>query len=174
MITIFDKWEAVIRRCSIKKVFLGILQNSQKNICVRVSFLINFQAWYLFWRTSLLKKRLWHRCFPVNFAKFLRTAFFCRTSPVAAYVFLSVYADNSVYIFKIWIWSKIFAKIVTAFSCYVFVTSDMFDRVLNMPLISSKISEFSLRKKCLNLVFLWSVFSRNRTEYGDLLTIYFQ
>ena len=27
---------------------------------------------------TLLKKRLWHRCFPVNFAKFLRT------SPVAA------------------------------------------------------------------------------------------
>ena len=24
---------------------------------------------------SLLKKRLWHRCFPVNFAKFLRTPF---------------------------------------------------------------------------------------------------
>ena len=22
---------------------------------------------------ALLKKRLWHRCFPVNFAKFLRT-----------------------------------------------------------------------------------------------------
>ena len=25
--------------------------------------------------TTLLKKRLWHRCFPVNFAKFLRTPF---------------------------------------------------------------------------------------------------
>ena len=25
--------------------------------------------------TTLLKKRLWHRCFPVNFTKFLRTAF---------------------------------------------------------------------------------------------------
>ena len=24
---------------------------------------------------SFLKKRLWHRCFPVNFAKFLRTHF---------------------------------------------------------------------------------------------------
>ena len=27
-------------------------------------------------RATLLKKRLWHRCFPVNFAKFLRTPFF--------------------------------------------------------------------------------------------------
>ena len=25
---------------------------------------------------TLLKKRLWHRCFPVNFAKFLRIPFF--------------------------------------------------------------------------------------------------
>ena len=25
---------------------------------------------------TLLKKRLWHRCFPVNFAEFLRTLFF--------------------------------------------------------------------------------------------------
>ena len=25
--------------------------------------------------STLLKKRLWHRCFPVNFAKFLRTPF---------------------------------------------------------------------------------------------------
>ena len=25
---------------------------------------------------TLLKKRLWHRCFPVNFTKFLRTTFF--------------------------------------------------------------------------------------------------
>ena len=24
---------------------------------------------------TLLKKRLWHKCFPVNFAKFLRTSF---------------------------------------------------------------------------------------------------
>ena len=34
--------------------------------------------------TTLLKKRLWHRCFPVNFVKFLRTPFY-RTAPVAAF-----------------------------------------------------------------------------------------
>ena len=28
---------------------------------------------------TLLKKRLWHRCFPVNFAKFLRTPFLQNT-----------------------------------------------------------------------------------------------
>ena len=36
--------------------------------------------------TTLLKKRPWHRCFPVNFAKFSRTLF-CRTPPVAASTF---------------------------------------------------------------------------------------
>ena len=32
---------------------------------------------YLFWHeaSTLLKKRPWHRCFPVSFAKFLRTPF---------------------------------------------------------------------------------------------------
>ena len=34
---------------------------------------------------TLLKKWLWHRCFPVNFAKFSRTFFFNRTLPVAAF-----------------------------------------------------------------------------------------
>ena len=38
-----------------KKMFLEILQNSYE------------------------KRRPWYRCFPVNFAKFLRTPFFCRT-----------------------------------------------------------------------------------------------
>ena len=34
--------EAVTQRCSIKNVFLEILQNSQENSCARVSFLIKF------------------------------------------------------------------------------------------------------------------------------------
>ena len=45
----------------MKKVILEISQNSQENTCGRVSGL------------QLYKKRPWHRCFPVNFAKFLRT-----------------------------------------------------------------------------------------------------
>ena len=32
------------------------------------------------WPVTLLKKSLWHRCFPVNFAKFLRTSFSQNTS----------------------------------------------------------------------------------------------
>ena len=34
----FDFWEIVTQRCSVKKVFLEISQNSQENACARVSF----------------------------------------------------------------------------------------------------------------------------------------
>ena len=50
------------QRCSVKKAFSKILQNSKENNCVGV------------------KKRPQYRCFPVNFAKFLRTCFLQNTS----------------------------------------------------------------------------------------------
>ena len=59
--------KATIGRVLEEKVFLVISQNSQENTCARV-FLNKRPA-------TLLKKRLWHRRFPVNFAKFLRTPF---------------------------------------------------------------------------------------------------
>ena len=61
------------RRFSVKKVFLVIWQNSQENICARVSF---FNKVAGLRPTTLLKKRLWHRRFPVNYAKFLKIPFF--------------------------------------------------------------------------------------------------
>ena len=36
--------ETVVRRCSVKKMFLETSQNSQENTCARVSFLIRLQA----------------------------------------------------------------------------------------------------------------------------------
>ena len=56
-----------------KKLSFEIWQNPQENICARASVLIKFP-----------KNRLWHRSFPVNFAKFSRTTFFYRGLPVAA------------------------------------------------------------------------------------------
>ena len=38
--------EAVAQRCSVKKLFLEISQNSQGNTCARVSFLIKLQAFF--------------------------------------------------------------------------------------------------------------------------------
>ena len=52
---------------------LIISQNWQENTCAIVSFLIKLQR-----PAILLKNRLWDRCFPVNFLKFLRR-FFYRT-----------------------------------------------------------------------------------------------
>ena len=63
--------EAVAQRCSVKRVFKEISQNSQENTCAGVSFLIGCRPQ----PATLLKKRLWHRCFRVDFAKFIRTHF---------------------------------------------------------------------------------------------------
>ena len=41
----FQTQEAVTRRCSVKKMFLEISQNSQENTCARVSFLIKLHTW---------------------------------------------------------------------------------------------------------------------------------
>ena len=68
--------EAATGGVLLGKMFLEISQNSQVNTCDRVSFLIQLQAWA--W--NFIKKRLWHKCFPVSFAKFLRTFFLQNTS----------------------------------------------------------------------------------------------
>ena len=40
-VCVFDfVWEAVAQRCSVKKVFLEIWQNSQENICAKVKHVI--------------------------------------------------------------------------------------------------------------------------------------
>ena len=43
-----------------------------KHLCQSLFFLLKLQGFRL---AALLKKRPWHRCFSVNFAKFLRTPF---------------------------------------------------------------------------------------------------
>ena len=53
-------------------MFLEILQNSREKTCVRTSYINTVAGW----PATLLKKRPRHKCFPVNFAKFLRTSFF--------------------------------------------------------------------------------------------------
>ena len=58
------------RRCSVRK---GVLKNFKeftgKHLCQNLFINKGLRS------VTLLKKRLWHRCFPVNFARFLRTAF---------------------------------------------------------------------------------------------------
>ena len=57
-----EETQAVVGRCSVKEVFLEISQTSLENTCARPA--------------TLLKKRLWHRCFHASFVKFLRTPFY--------------------------------------------------------------------------------------------------
>ena len=98
-----------------KKVLLKILQISLENTCPRVSFLIPKTKLIskLFWIQTrvfvvsisyvsteaatrgvlfkgVLKKRLWRRCVPVNFVKYLRTYFLQNT-----YGRLLLYAKTS-------------------------------------------------------------------------------
>ena len=69
-----------VRRHSVKKVFLTFFQNSKENTCARDLF--NKVAGLR--SATLLKKSLWHRCFPMNFVQFLRTFFSYRSPLVAA------------------------------------------------------------------------------------------
>ena len=64
--------EAVVtQRCSVKKLFREISQNSQENTCARVSLLIKLQAKV----SNFFKKETLAKVFPVNFVKFRRTSF---------------------------------------------------------------------------------------------------
>ena len=57
------------RMCSIwKGVLRSFVKFTGKHLCQSLS------------PATLLEKRLWHRCFPVNIAKFLRTPFWKNTS----------------------------------------------------------------------------------------------
>ena len=55
-------------RCFVKMLLLEISQN---RLCQSLFF--NKVAGL--YRPTLLKKRLWYRCFPFNFAEFIRTPF---------------------------------------------------------------------------------------------------
>ena len=61
----FTAYRSSYRKCSVKK---GILKNFAK-----------FTEKHL-WQSVLLKKNLWHRCFPVSYETFLSTPFLQNTS----------------------------------------------------------------------------------------------
>ena len=60
------------RRCSVKK---GVLRNFEKFIGQHLCQSLLLEKSYRLRPATLLKKRLGHRCCPMNFAKFLRTPF---------------------------------------------------------------------------------------------------
>ena len=67
-----DWIEAVVRRCSIESLLRNFEKFTGKHLCQCLFFNKGAGLSY----ATLLKKRLWHSCFPVNFPKSLRTTFF--------------------------------------------------------------------------------------------------
>ena len=65
------------QRCSMKK---GVLRNFTKFTGKHLCQSLFFDKVAGLRPATLLKKRLWHRCFAVNFAKILRTPFLQNTS----------------------------------------------------------------------------------------------
>ena len=62
----------------MKKVSLEISQNSQEDTCASPFF------------NKVASLRLWKRCFPVNFVKFLRTPFYTQHLLAASVFLLSI------------------------------------------------------------------------------------
>ena len=62
--------EAVVQRCSVRKVFLEISPNSQENTCARVSFSIKLRP------ATLLKKETLAQVFSCEFCKISKNIFF--------------------------------------------------------------------------------------------------
>ena len=65
------------QRCSVRK---GVLRNFAKFTGKDLCQILFFNKVASLTPATLLKERLWHRCFPVSFAKFLRTPFLQNTS----------------------------------------------------------------------------------------------
>ena len=69
--------EALVRKCSVKKLFLEISQNSKENTCARVFFLI---------KLHFIKKETLAQVFSCEFCEVSKKSFLHRTPPVAASV----------------------------------------------------------------------------------------
>ena len=69
--------ETVVRRCSVKKVFLEISQNSQESTCTRVCLLIKLQTW----PSTVADLAQVISC---EFCEISKSTFFYRTPQVAA------------------------------------------------------------------------------------------
>ena len=63
--------EAVVQRFSVKVVFKNFAKFTGKHLCQSLFFdkVAGLRP------ATLLKMKIWHRCFPVNFLNFLRTPF---------------------------------------------------------------------------------------------------
>ena len=78
-------------RCYIKK---GVLRDFTKFLGKHLCQSLFFNKVAGLRPATLLKKRLWHRCFPVIFMEFVRTHFFQRT-PVSEHLLLNIHGQRA-------------------------------------------------------------------------------
>ena len=76
-IYVFYQWRSIHCRCSVRK---GVLRNFTKFTRKYLCQILFFNKAAGLRPATLLKKRLWHRCFPVNVVEFLRTPLLQNTS----------------------------------------------------------------------------------------------
>ena len=88
--------EAVSRRCSVKKTFLEISQNSQENTCARVPFLIKLRALAF----NFIKNETLTKVFSCEYCEISKNTFCYRTAPVAASVVTSIKIEGFSYRFS--------------------------------------------------------------------------
>ena len=73
---LYHKIEAVVQRCSVKKVFLKISQNSQENTYAKGSFFLFF--------CNFIKKETLALVLSCEFCEIFKNNYFYRTPPMAA------------------------------------------------------------------------------------------
>ena len=67
------------RQGTVKSLSISYYRSSRPEVFCKKGVLRNFAKLtgkHLCQGLFFIKKRLWHRCFPINFVKFLRTPFF--------------------------------------------------------------------------------------------------
>ena len=88
---------------SVWSYFLWYIRSSRPEVFCKKGVLRNFakstgkHLYQNFWPATLLKARLWHRCFPVNFTKFLRAPFLTEHLRWLLLICKSVHILNKVY-----------------------------------------------------------------------------
>ena len=110
-----EQTAAVVQRCSVKKAFLKILQNSQENTCARISFLIKLQAsgltyrtplvwWLLLNKTCTSRDSMWNNLTKYNFFDFvihwviyLNSIFIITSSLLKSFGFLRLLVSRNLF-----------------------------------------------------------------------------
>ena len=89
---VLSKTRGSHRRCSVRKGVPGnFVKFTRKHLC-QSPFFNKVSALR---PATLSKKKLWHRCFPVNFVEFLRTPFFTEHLRMTASVVSNIFTKRT-------------------------------------------------------------------------------